>query len=209
VLVESRAFPPGYTLRLRSGQAREAPVPPLFVFVAVFVIVLAAVLFVLSYAGLVRLLLHLVEFLPGGSHRLLLFFEVALVTLVVLIPIYVAHGDTRIGIGCRGPQTHFALIEVELMVQRINFFLLVVDLLLPLIGYLLLFVCCFLPVGGGRSGIDGGRFRSVCIDRQQKQSSNGHAFRALHVIILSQARDSDRRLPCLNIKNASDQEPVL
>src|SRR6266849_5230021 len=28
LLVESRASPPGWTLRLRSGQARETPIPP-------------------------------------------------------------------------------------------------------------------------------------------------------------------------------------
>jgi len=32
MLVESRAFPPGWTLRLRSRQAREMPVAPLYDF---------------------------------------------------------------------------------------------------------------------------------------------------------------------------------
>src|SRR4029077_1860005 len=115
------------------------------------VVVFLLVLVLLYNAGLARLLLHLVEFLPRGINRFLFSIDIASVLRVVLVILGgVAQAVARIAIiGC-GAQAMFALIEVEFVVQGIDLLFLLVELFLPLVRHLLAFSSC-------RSGI-GSRF---------------------------------------------------
>src|SRR3981081_3707863 len=113
------------------------------------VVGVGVVLVLLHDAGLTRLFLHLVEFLPGGIKRFLLAIDIALVLRVVFIKLGgVAQAGARIALISGRTQTKFALLEVGLMVQGIDLLFLLVELFCPL-------VCCLLAFGSGRSGVAG------------------------------------------------------
>ena len=87
-------------------------------------------------SGLAGLLLHFVEFLPGGIKRFLLLVRHRILYCASSLSHWAASRRRAAGIGIKGgrAQTIFALLEVELVVQGIDFLFLLVELVLPLVG---------------------------------------------------------------------------
>ena len=78
-----------------------------------------------------RLLLNLVEFLLGGIERLLFFFGIGSEFGVVVIPLgWIAQTAGGVGKQSRSAQTKLALVEIQFMIQSIDFAFLLVHLLL-------------------------------------------------------------------------------